>query len=139
MKRTLFLIAFLLFCTSLLPAQDFSWIKVHNGAVWDEIEDIEIDAVGNIYALANFEGTVNIAGQSFTSGYSGFFFNYKDGNRLLIKFDANGNALWARQLHSTGEGFGGRLTIDAYGRIHIAQIAIAQIGPREIGSEQIGL
>lgn len=65
------------------------------GSVECEPENVSCDAAGNVYVIFNFGGTLNlgVAG-TFTSTSPAV--RARDG--LLLKLDASGNLLWARQL-----------------------------------------
>ena len=66
------------------------WVK-SAGACCDttQFRAVTVDDNDNVYAAGNFQSTVNFGNNSFTSSGS------KD--VILVKYDSNGNLIWARQ------------------------------------------
>ena len=69
----------------------FRWVRTWGSADSDWLGAATADDSGNIYAIGGFNGTVNLnpdGSEMYTSN--------GDGDPCIIKYDSNGNFLWAR-------------------------------------------
>jgi hypothetical protein len=100
--------------TQTAEAQNLAWAKRIGGAMYDEARSITVDAVGNVYVIGYFAGTVD-----FDPSAAVVSFSTTGGDDIFIaKFDASGNFLWAKQLGGTGYDYGSGIVTDASGNIH---------------------
>lgn len=75
-------------------------------------QDICVDNEGNIYTIGSFGGTVDFGGTTLTAnGYGDIYF---------IKYDTDGNIIWAKQSTNSYSSFGQKINIDNSGNIYIA-------------------
>lgn len=122
MKKTYLLFAFplfLLLCFSSLRGQNWVWGKgahpIAHPPTDDEGEGVAIDKMGNIYFIGEFMDTLVIGHDTLKSvqyRYACF----------LMKYDKNGNFLWARQstgkhIQSTQYGYG--VAVDKADNVYI--------------------
>ena len=95
---------------------NFLWVKTIKSNNKEVINDITVDASGNIYLTGEFMGTVDFGGVSMGSGdpyYSDLFF---------AKYDSNGNCLWAHQLTSLANHneSGTAIEVDVAGNVYVS-------------------
>ncbi len=89
------------------------WAKRAGGSTFDNAYSIDSDAYGNLYVGGTFSGTCVFGSDTLISNS-----NYSD--LLLLKFDNNGNEIWARRA---GGIYGDEIksvVIDTFGNIFIA-------------------
>lgn len=104
-----------IFYSKLDVAGNFVWAKRIGGTGYDEINDLAIDASGNLYGTGSYEGTVDFdpgAGTAnlTSAGGSDIYSN---------KLDASGNYVWAKSMGSTDSnerGYG--VAVDASGNVY---------------------
>lgn len=82
------------FLMKLSPDGEFIWAKSYASMGDQRIYDVHIDAIGNLYAVGRFEGTVNfgdgLGANTLTSmGLSDCF---------LLKADLDGNTVWVKHF-----------------------------------------
>lgn len=95
-RRTVFT-ATLLLLTAVVPAQAPTWLWANGagGPEEEEAEDIAVDAAGNTVVVGGFESaTLTLGSTTLTNGGAMDLF--------IVKYDPNGNVLWAV---SAGQGF----------------------------------
>lgn len=103
MKKTL-LPALFICCSFLSIAQSpaFVWARQLSGSAGsDDVTpvSIKLDAAGNIYTAGHFDGTVD-----FDPGPSTFTLSSPGVNAVyILKLDAQGNFIWARQLGGSAQ------------------------------------
>ncbi|WP_276135070.1 T9SS type A sorting domain-containing protein [Polluticoccus soli] len=113
MKRALQLLIPIVLQAGLCNAQAFDWAKQIGGTGAGEVAAITTDAKGNILAVGNFQGTADMdPGPGVTNLVSA-----GDRDAFIIKLDANGNLLWARQLGSTGRDRALKVKTDTAGNV----------------------
>lgn len=87
------------------------WIRSAGGTGNDYVEDIAVDAAGQIYLAGSFQslatfGTISI---SSSGGFDAF----------LAKYDPQGNTLWVRSGSSTGSDQANSVACDASGNVYM--------------------
>ena len=75
------------------------------------------DTLGNIYVTGHFHGTASFVGSNLTLTAKG---RYGDG--YIVKYDLNGNALWARQFGEIAFAKGNRVVVDANGNSYVVGV-----------------
>lgn len=89
------------YISKLDQAGNFSWAKAFAGAGGTAGYEIETDALGNVYSIGNFNGTVD-----FDPGVGTFNLSATSGQDIYIsKLDHAGNFIWAKALNGTGSDF----------------------------------
>ena len=82
-----------------------SWAKSIGGPGNDNGHKVAADHLGNVIVCLQYESTVSVGGQNFTSSSAG-------NNGLTVKYDVNGNFLWAINLSDTGDSQSGYVASD---------------------------
>ncbi len=102
-----------LFISKLNAAGDFVWAKQLGGSNLHFGLDIELDATGNIYTSGHFRET-----SDFDPG-TGVFSMTSGGDQdpFVMKLDAAGDFVWARQFSGTGNDAVQDMAIDAGGNV----------------------
>lgn len=105
------------FITKLDPAGNFSWAKQMGNTNTDiEVNDLAIDATGNVYSTGSFNSTCDFdlgpGTYTITATSSGY-----DQNAFILKMDASGNFLWVSRIGGTTN-IGNRITNDLSGYIY---------------------
>lgn len=102
-----------LFISKLDAAGDFVWAKQLGGSNLHFGLDIELDATGNIYTAGHFRETSDFdPGTSVFSMTSG-----GDQDPFVMKLDAAGDFVWAKQFSGTGNDAVQDMVIDAGGNV----------------------
>jgi len=100
-------------------SQNWNWSNQNGSTNYDGAADIVVDNSGNCYYTGSFSGQVCY----FTNDTSGIC--QGDNDLYIIKYDANGNEVWFRQLGANNiggtcsEGIGS-VTIDADNNVYVA-------------------
>lgn len=81
------------------------WKKAYAGADDQSIEDLAVDAAGNIAITGNTSGQID-----FGSGKV-------DPGAFVAKLDATGTAVWARSSPQTGNAYGQHVALDGGGNV----------------------
>ena len=76
---------------------------------------VATDAAGNVYLAGQTSDTIGIASGGFHNTYGGGL-----DDAFLVKFDANGNRLWATYYGGTGGEDGRSVATDAAGNVYLA-------------------
>lgn len=72
------------------------WATSFGASGTDRGEQVSADAQGNVTTTSIFQYTVTVGGTSYTAGGSQY-------NGLMVKYDINGNVLWAINLGTSGD------------------------------------
>lgn len=88
------------------------WAKQAGGTDRDQAFDIKVDALGNSYLTGRFYGTANFGSISLNT-----FSTYA--KTFTAMYDANGNAIWAKEATSTADNYGNSVTFDANGNCYV--------------------
>ena len=74
---------------------NYLWAKTIGGNTQDEAAGVKVDAQGNIYLLAHFYDSVDYDN---APGWQGFMAQPGLSDIILMKYDSNGNIIWAKQI-----------------------------------------
>lgn len=105
----------LLISVSSAHAQNFEWAVKQGGTSGDGIEDIVVDAHGNVYSIGTFNGFVD-----FDPGPGTAFLSSTLSAVFISKFDASGNFIWVKGLDASGDEDGRAIGIDNEGNIYLS-------------------
>ncbi|TAL62603.1 MAG: T9SS type B sorting domain-containing protein [Bacteroidetes bacterium] len=121
MKTKNLLLAVCFTANCLLPACSFSqgvwpWAKASQGTDSDGCLGMCTDAAGNVYITGRFlSPTISFGSVTLTKSAGG------NVDFFIAKYDASGNALWARGAGGPGTGVGGyNVATDASGNVYAA-------------------
>lgn len=94
-------------------AQNFQFAKRLGGFNIDHGNSITSDATGNIYITGVFQGTADFdpGANNYNLISAGAF------DMFVVKLDASGNFIWAKQFGGTDNDYGNDIAIDALGNI----------------------
>jgi len=91
----------------------FEWAKSVGGISSDRAKSITTDNSGNVYTIGDFKGTVD-----FDPGPGTFNLTNSLGyGTFILKLDANGNFLWAKQIEGINV-YGNSITTDNSGNVY---------------------
>ena len=79
----------------------------------DEGAGIATDAAGNVYVTGNFSGTAD-----FDPGPSTYTLAASASDIFVVKLDANGNFVWARNMGGAGSEYGYSIAVDASSNVY---------------------
>jgi hypothetical protein len=105
-------VLFLFVATPLLAAPAANLFSLRfGGANTEYINDIAVDAAGNIHIVGQFNGTVNLGGANLVSaGLDDIF---------IAKYDAQGTHLWSQKFGSTSLDAARSVAVAPSGRIYV--------------------
>src|SRR5690606_28720910 len=88
------------------------WATHAGGTGNDNSNSVSTDALGNVYITGNFMSeSITFGTDTLTrKGYSDIF---------LAKYDARGNALWAKSVGGTKRNYANSVSADASGNVYI--------------------
>ncbi|MDD1447496.1 FG-GAP-like repeat-containing protein, partial [Dolichospermum sp. ST_sed8] len=86
------------------------WAKQIGGSIFDSVNSLTTDSLGNIYVSGYFYETINIDGIELTSNGS------SDG--FIAKFDSQGNRVWIKQIGGLNSDYVYGTSIDSSGNIY---------------------
>ena len=109
-------ISSLCFLSIISNAQSHSWVQAKSagGTGQDKATSVTVDASGNTYVAGYFQSNTITFG-SFTLTNAG---GYDD--IFLVKYDANGNVLWAKSAGGTADDDATSIAVDASGNTYVA-------------------
>ncbi|MFH1004504.1 MAG: SBBP repeat-containing protein, partial [Bacteroidota bacterium] len=90
------------------------WATYYGGTAQDHDNSVTTDASGNVYMAGITQSTSGIASEGFQNIFGGY------SDTFLVKFDANGNRLWATYYGGTNGDYGTSVTTDASGNVYMA-------------------
>jgi hypothetical protein len=92
---------------------NFIWVKSISQA---QIEDLNIDPMGNVYITGEFSSTID-----FDPG-SGIYNLTSNGyyDVFVLKLDANGDFIWAKNIGGESHDVGQCIAVDSQGNIHVS-------------------
>jgi hypothetical protein len=104
-----------MFIAKIDPSGNVLWAKSAGGTQVDLLHSLVYDPSGYIYATG-FTGSPSITFDSHTFVNS----NPGNGDMFLVKYDLNGNVIWARTPTCSSHQDGDALALDTQGNIYIA-------------------
>ena len=95
---------------------NFLWAKQVGGAGTDDLQGLEVDRLGNVYATGRFSGVVDFDPGGAVYNLDGGFFN----SAYVLKLDSSGNFRWADADGSiqSSTSAGMSLALDAAGNVY---------------------
>ena len=89
------------------------------GGMFDNGNSVATDAAGNVYLAGTTTDSTGIASGGFQNTFGGGL-DLLYGDAYLVKFDANGNRLWATYYGGSGDEIGNSVATDAAGNVYLA-------------------
>jgi hypothetical protein len=89
------------------------WAKAAGGSGWDGAVDIICDTTGNVYVTGYFNSPAIVFGTTTLTNAG----TSTTGDIFILKYDANGNVLWADTGGGNGGGGGNGICIDKGGNV----------------------
>jgi hypothetical protein len=80
------------------------------------VNDLAVDAAGNIYVVGSFRETITVGAQTLTAN-ADFNDDYHDA--LVLKIDPNGNLLWSRAIGGAFDDTALSVGLDATGNVFV--------------------
>ena len=116
MKKTILILATIALIgfnnISTAQSPNWAWAKSVGNTSSDQGRSVATDASGNIFMTGYFAGsTITFGTTTLTSAGSGDVF--------IVKYDTNGNALWAKSAGGNDYDLGNSITTDASGNVFI--------------------
>lgn len=103
-----------IFIVKLSTSGDFLWAKQYGTTNANIGEAVALDAVGNVYTLVRFKGTVD-----FDASIAVFNLTSYGGDDIaIVKLDNNGDFIWAKQMGGSGTEEPAEMVIDDDGNIY---------------------
>ena len=103
------------------------WATYYGGALGTSGNGVTTDVAGNVYLAGNTQDTTGIAAAGFQNTFGGGNL-YGFGDAFLVKFDANGNRLWATYYGGPNDDGGFSITTDTSGNIFLAGLSSSTSG-----------
>jgi hypothetical protein len=104
-------------CSQLFAqSTSFSWAKQVGGTAEDAAKAITSDALGNIYILGHFKGTVDVDPGPGVYNMS----SAGEDDTFILKLDAAGNFVWAKRIGGVSSDWGQTIHLDAAGYMYIS-------------------
>jgi hypothetical protein len=94
---------------------NFMWVKQLGNTNQDNITDLKCDATGNIYFTGNFTGTVDFNPSASTLNLTAI----GGSDIYAVKYDNNGNLIYAKAMGGTSGDYGWALDIDNSGALYL--------------------
>jgi gliding motility-associated-like protein len=109
---------------------NFLWAKTVGGGGDDYGDRIVADHLGNVVAVFQYESTVTVGTQTFTSAGATF-------NGLMVKYDVNGNFIWAVNWSDTGDSEGRSLAIDVNNNVTVTGVFGNSVNFNPLGTSKV--
>lgn len=112
--RFIFLCVFIMSLATFAEAQHLAWAKGMGGIDSDHGYSIAVDANGNTYIIGRFSATADFdpGTEVFNLSPYGMF------DIFILKLDADGHLIWAKQMGGSGNDYGTSITLDESGNIY---------------------
>lgn len=103
------------------------WARQIGTASKDAATGVAVDVSGNVYV------------GGYTSGHLAGRTNAGAADIFLLKYDTNGNLVWARLAGSSSSDSGGYVAVDAQGYVYVAGFTSGDLGGVVVGSNDVVL
>ncbi|MBI1221415.1 MAG: PKD domain-containing protein [Bacteroidetes bacterium] len=101
------------FVAKFSPAGVRQWATYYSGMAGDE-KSIAVDPVGNVYLVGQTTSSTGIS-------YNGYQNSKNSGSdAFLVKFDHNGNRIWATYYGGSSDDYGWAVAADRFGGVYLA-------------------
>ena len=95
------------------------WATYYGGPNDDFGEVIATDALGNVYLAGFTQSSIGIASGGFQNTYGGPVNGGYYGDAFLVKFDADGNRLWATYYGGLSDDYANGVATDSSGNVYL--------------------
>lgn len=103
-----------IFILKLGSSGNLIWAKSIGGSSLDEGNSITTDGSGNVYTTGDFDKTVD-----FDPGPGTYdLINHGSSDIFIVKLDASGNFIWARNMGGTNMDIGSSIALDPLGNVY---------------------
>lgn len=103
-----------IFISKLDPSGAFLWAKRIGGQNYDNGNSVALDSNSNVYVTGFFSGTVD-----FDPGNAGYFLSSSGNDDIFVlKLDASGNFIWAKNMGGAAYAYGASIAVDATGNVY---------------------
>ncbi len=102
-----------IFISKLNSSGNFVWVKGIGGTEIDQGYSIKTDASANVYSIGNFKGFTD-----FDPGSGSFNLTASRDDTYILKLDATGNFVWAKQMRASYSITGFSLALDASANVY---------------------
>lgn len=100
---------------------ELSWSTYYGGLENDNIDDISVDALGNIYVSGYTLSTDNIATTgAFQTSFGGSDLLFNVGDAFIAKYNCSGEQLWATYYGGESAERAWNVQTDEYGHVYVA-------------------
>lgn len=97
----------LFFVQFFASAQVVDWMSPYSNGAYD----VAVDEFDNSYTVGQYINTIDVDGTSYTSA------GLQD--EIIVKYDANGNVLWATSIGGTQSDWAGEIVYDGIGNVWV--------------------
>ncbi len=91
------------------------WAKIFGGSGADMASEVAVDSSGNVYTIGYFQRTVDFDPGVGTANLT----SVASQDLFLLKLDASGNYVWAKQIGGTEATWGYSVTVDSSGNVYM--------------------
>ncbi len=102
------------FIAKFSPSGALIWATYYGGSAADYFKQVAVDVSGNVYAAGTTQSANAIASGGFQNTYGGIE------DAVVVKFDANGNRLWASYYGGADYEMANSVASDELGNVYIA-------------------
>jgi len=114
MKKLFSILCSLLVMSSFSQTPSWGWARSAGSSDTDQAFSIATDAAGNVYITGWFiSPTIMFGSTTLVNAVSTSFY----GDVFVVKYDSNGNVVWARRAGGSTADCGSGITVDAAGNI----------------------
>lgn len=104
------------FISKLDASGNLVWAKTMGGTGYDVLSAICVDASGNVYATGSFESAADFDPDATTYTMT----TSSSGEIYVLKLNASGNFVWAKQLSGAGINVGAAITAGPSGKLYVS-------------------
>lgn len=115
LRATVLFLFIVFFSARLVKAQSFTWANSSGGSGADYGNSVAVDGSGNVYVAGYFNSaTISFGSIMLTNSNDG------TADIFFVKYDGNGNVLWAQSAGGLGNDCARSIAIDASGNVYVA-------------------